>query len=513
MPGTWTTFNAPDLAPGSSFAADTMLLLTDGSVLIHHSEGKQWLRLTPSPGGDYAAGSWSPPLNMLNSREYFASGILKDGSVFVIGGETSDAGADTPRGETFDPQSNTWAKLNKPSPDFDFVAGDVAGCVLADGRVLLGAVSTVPAQQVRTALWDPSTNKWTEAGTKFGTTTPTKQTNSNEETWTLLPDGSVLTVQTFPTSARPNAAEKYVPSLDAWVSASSTPQQLPITTVTDPTTGAAVGVYEIGPALLLPGGKVFAVGGSGHTALYAPPDDPAAPGSWVAGPDFPADTSPTKIWPLLTANDAPACLLPGGKVLCVAGSLYRYPNPVDFFSNPTNFFLYDPTTNTLSPTDPPPNPPGNGNDTWMARLLVLPTGQVLYSSQQNALALYTPDPADGAPDPSWKPTVTDCPGTWKAGQTYTIRGTQLNGLSQANSYGDDVQVATNYPLARLSNAAGRTVYCRTFNFSTLGVATGSAPHTFQVQVPPLSVTPAGAWTLQVIANGIASDPVAVQVVA
>ncbi len=125
---------------------------------------------------------------------------------------------------------------------------------------------------VTPAIWNPAGNSWVEAGTKFGTSPPTKLTNSNEETWTLLPDGSVLTVETFPTAAQPNDAQEYVLSLDAWVSVASTPQQLPLTTIKDLTTGATVEVYEIGPALLLPSGHVFAIGGGGHTAIYMMPD-------------------------------------------------------------------------------------------------------------------------------------------------------------------------------------------------------------------------------------------------
>jgi len=38
MPGTWTTFNAPNTSTGE-FNADLMILLTDGSVLVRDSLG------------------------------------------------------------------------------------------------------------------------------------------------------------------------------------------------------------------------------------------------------------------------------------------------------------------------------------------------------------------------------------------------------------------------------------------------------------------------------------------
>jgi len=56
--GTWTTFAVPDSSTGT-FTADIMLLLTDGSVLVHNgftsalANASQWLRLTPDNAGKY----------------------------------------------------------------------------------------------------------------------------------------------------------------------------------------------------------------------------------------------------------------------------------------------------------------------------------------------------------------------------------------------------------------------------------------------------------------------------
>jgi len=62
---------------------------------------------------------------------------------------------------------------------------------------------------------------------------------------------------------------------------------------------------------------------------------------------------------------------------------------------------------------------------------------------------YTPS---GGPDPAWAPHVTSCPHRIEAGHSYTLYGRQLNGLSQAVSYGDDATAATNYPLVRIRHA-------------------------------------------------------------
>ena len=152
---------------------------------------------------------------------------------------------------------------------------------------------------------------------------------------------------------------------------------------------------------------------------------------------------------------------------------------------------------------------GGAPETWECRFLLLPTGQVLLTTQSQEIYLFTPDAATNKPSASWKPTITSNPATLVPGHTYTIEGTQLNGLSQAVSYGDDAQMATNYPIAQLSNAAGEVVYLRTFNFSTLAVATEKQTVSVEVEVPG-SLT-AGAWTLKVIANGIASNGVDVEV--
>lgn len=117
--------------------------------------------------------------------------VLKDGRVFAIGGEYSDADAHgfTQLGEIFDPQTNIWVTMNKPS-SFDWIQGDVASCVLPDGRVLLGA-----PRSNRTAIWDPHYNDCIEAGLGFGARTNTSKIGvTDEETWCLLRDGSVLTV-------------------------------------------------------------------------------------------------------------------------------------------------------------------------------------------------------------------------------------------------------------------------------------------------------------------------------
>lgn len=308
-------------------------------------------------------------------------------------------------------------------------------------------------------------------------------------------------MEVSPTKGGANAAERYLPATDEWVKAGNTPHPLVVASI------KGTSVEEIGPAILLPDGKLFAIGATGNTAIFN-----LRTGTWTQGPSFPKDTSASPLQTLQTAIDAPAVLQPSGKVICVAGNTISETSngQVSYWSNPTTFYEFDPKTfNAANPGTLPQlavQPPigSNSGDTWEARFLLLPTGEVLYSAQSNAIYLYTPDPAD-TPDPSWKPVIATFPSTMAPGQVYTITGTQFNGLSQACSYGDDAQMSTNYPIVRLTSTTDRSVvYLRTFNFSIMGVATGSTVVSTNVEVPR-SIAP-GQWNMAVIANGIASDP-------
>jgi hypothetical protein len=171
---------------------------------------------------------------------------------------------------------------------------------------------------------------------------------------------------------------------------------------------------------------------------------------------------------------------------------------------PTYFFEFDAVSSTLTSV---PNPPTNGGPPYVGRMLLLPSGQVLFATGSNNVQVYTPD---SAPDPTWMPSITSCPTFLEANRTYTLHGRQLNGLSQAVSYGDDAQMATNYPLVSIrNNATGHVFFCRTHDHSTMGVNTGTVIHSTQFDVH--AGIELGASELTVIANGISSNPFAVSV--
>jgi hypothetical protein len=495
MAGKWSTFSAP---PGVS--ADTMILLTDGSVLVHNADfpgspgtgGKDWYRLTPDAQGAYDTGTWSQALNMATGRQFFATGVIKDGRVFAVGGEYSNLfGQDRcTLGEIFDPATSSWSALDKPSPDFDFITGDCPSCVLADGRVLFGG-----AFGPRTAIWDPARSSWAEAGLLPGGG-QSKKGSSDEESWALMPDGTVVSISV----EHPGTGQKYVPAIDRWVDTGPL-QNLVVSSI------SGTPVEEIGAEVLLPDGRLLAIGGNGRTALYTPGADPTGPGTWANGQSFPADSGPLAPVGLMTVIDAPATLLPNGKVLCVAGNTLQEGPPTSYWSNPTTFFLYDVSGSSLTPL--PSQPSTNNTDTWTGCLLLLPNGCVLYTTESNTIAMYTPDEAERTPQDAWRPTIVTAPTTLIRGGVHTLSGTQLGGLSQANGYGDDRQNASNYPLVRLSDGTGQVRYLPTFSFSTLGVATGVAVVTVDFRVPG-DLAP-GVYSLVVIANAIASSPLSVSV--
>ena len=111
---------------------------------------------------------------------------------------------------------------------------------------------------------------------------------------------------------------------------------------------------------------------------------------------------------------------------------------------------------------------------------------------------------------AWAPKITMFPADVDAGGIYQIFGKQFNGLSQANAFGDEFGVATNFPLVRITNnKTGNVQYAHTYNFSSMGVATGSTRVSTWFDVPTKIET--GDSTLVVVANGIPSMPVNITV--
>jgi len=445
-----------------SFSAGTVLLLTDGTVMVHHEDPNDgysdWYRLTPDISGSYVNGTWSQLASLSSDYGplFFASAVLADGKVIVEGGEQNFSQyVWTTLGAIYDPVANTWTNVNPPSGWSTI--GDASGVVLFNKTFMLA--NCCDRQQ---ALFDEATLTWTATGSgKFD--------SDDEEGWTLLPTGDVLTVDAYTDVNDPNGtnSELYTPSSGSWASAGSTIVQL----------WDSHGSYEVGPAMLRPDGTVFATGangaGAGHTSIYS-----MSTQTWTPGPDFPNG---------LDIADGPAALLPDGNVLVSASA--------GIFQLNTYFFEWNGTELISVPRTP--NSPNNSS--WYGRMLVLPTGQVLYTDGSNDVEIYTPA---GNPYPGLAPSALLSTAVLSRGSSFVLFGFKFNGASQANSYGDDAQEATNYPIVRITNvASGHVFYCRTHDHSTMAVGYSGPTYT-HLDIPSNMET--GQSHLEVVVNGIAS---------
>ncbi len=458
---TWTPLtNQP------TFTASTALLLTDGTVMVQAlsaqgSGSRAWWRLTPDITGSYVNGTWTQLASAPSGYGplYYASAVLPNGDVVVNGGEynLTNAQVETNLGAIYSPTANKWEKLAAPTgwPNI----GDAASVVLPNGSYMIGNCCT-NAQ----AILDFTTKTWTITGTG-------KADVNSEEGWTLLPDGTVLTVDV---SDVPNT-ERYNPATGSWSTAGKTPVGLE-------------GYSEIGPALLRPDGTVFATGADGNTAIYTPGPG-GANGTWTQGPTFPAVNGAQ-----LDIADGPGALLPNGNVLVVASP--------GAYKTPSYFYVFDGTNlNAIAGT---PNAPHNSS--FYYRMLILPTGQVLVTDGSSDVEIFT---GTGSPNPSWAPVISQVPVKLVPAKTYKLSGVGLNGLSQGVAYGDDAQAATNYPIVRITvTATGHVFYCRTANHSSMAVA---SPATVSTQFTVPSGIETGGAELVVVANGIPSAPVAVTI--
>jgi hypothetical protein len=573
---------------GTGNGIGTMLLLTDGSVLVdggNNNQNPNWYRLIPDTSGttvNYAGGSWHTLTNSFLGRLYFGSVVMQDGKVMVLGGEFDTTANpqpnDSPAGEIFTPPTTSggmgsWQKITSfPSTKF----GDGSLELMNDGTVLAGGGDGAgglterynPTLDPLTNLGLPATsNPWSVDATQGGS-------NTNAETgWTKLPDGSILTYQLFGFSgpaASPQTGTRFVigstsPIASAVGTAttpititttnllpaslttnstvtiagvqgfagangvfqvtvtggntftlngstgavgSSTPntgtwaqdQWLPAGNVPVPlgANGGAGIVQEMGPSFLLPDGRVFEIGASGNTALYSPPALAGnATGTWVPGPVIPNGDG---------ATDAPGAMMKNGDVLFAASPyLINGAGSPPPFQTPTRLYEYNPTTNTITQV-PISDGTLSGESCFVTRMLDLPNGQVLFTDSSDQAYVYSPNVApNGTPTPldAWRPVIKGIRANGDG--SFTLSGTQLTGISEGATYGDDAQMASNYPIVELTDSGGHPFFATTTNWSSAGVQTGSTLETVQFTVPAghsLSDFP----TVTVIANGIPSNP-------
>ncbi|MFK4652846.1 hypothetical protein ABIF97_002780 [Bradyrhizobium japonicum] len=491
LEGTWS--NLTNVPPGGPYNFGNPLVLTDGTVIIHRTDTPDWYKLTPNASGSYIDGTWTKIASMQAGYgpKFFASAVLPDGRVIAEGGEYNMGGsADWGlKGSIYDPMAGplgTWTPVQPPAGWGTI--GDAQSTVLANGKFMMASCCDTPS---RAAIFNPANLTWTATGTN-------KADRYDEESWSLLPDGTVLTIDAYTTQIGGVSCglgtERYDPSKGQWSPAGNVPKQLSDCNNAN-TEGGSSPSFEIGPQVLMYNGKVIAFGGTtanvAHTALYD-----TAKNTWSGGPDLPTTCKLTAGDGTVTPNmpctmaDAPATLLPNGKVLLVASA--------GKFHNPANFFEYDPATNAFASV--PGTSDANDITSFYVNFVTLPTGQILaVETYTSTIQIFTPT---GTYQSAWQPVIEKAPPCVQPGQNYVVNGKQLNGLSQGANYGDDQQAATNYPLVRIvNNNTGHVFYARTSGHSTMTVMP-NAPGSTNFNVAANTET--GPGKLYVVANGIPS---------
>jgi hypothetical protein len=487
--GTW----AQVVNPNPRYYNGTMLLLTDGSVMVHSTYDYQsWTKLTPDSTGNYVNGTWTTLAKMSTPRKNFGSIVLTDGRVLVLGGEFtgssiySSKGNDSNTGEVYDPTTNKWKAIAK-FPETKFGAGPMA--LMNYGYVLAGSSTTAD-----TYIYYPDYDFWTTFGGGFGGfglngDLKLRSDVNGKENWLLLPSYSVLSYDiyasitgSFATPATPPTAQRFSLYTDDWTDSGTIP--LALTTIPNPPKPpqTTFQIPAIGPGTVLPNGKVIQIGGNQRTGIYTPSSSTGV-GTWVNGPSLPTG---------MGAGSAPGAMLPDGHFLFLADS-------------PPSLFDYDYVSNKL--TNVTSKFPGYlYYPASYSRMLILPNGGMLFSANYGYYDLWQYTPTNLPSQTAWKPTISGS-ATKVSSSQYQLSGYNLTGISEGATYGGaNARMSSNYPLVRLTKA-GVVKYARTSGWSPgISSPTSSSYSSVYFDIPP--GFKAGTYKLEVVTNGIASAPIA-----
>jgi hypothetical protein len=455
--------------PGHNLGA--MLQLRDGRILVHEEQSgnsRNWWILTPDSTGSYLHGTWSSGGQLPSGYApwFFGSQVLLDGQhVVVEGGEYNNGNSVwTTLGAMYDVPSNTWVSNSPPSGWANI--GDAQSVILADGRYVQASCCG-PAKG---SAFFTGPNTWSANGNILGF-------SNDEGGYTLLPNSKVIMVDAWNNTACGSnmQSEIFDPTTNTWSCGSTTPTQM------WDNSG-----HELGPAIVMYNGKMLQVGAVPATAVY----DPAS-NTWAAGPTPSGG---------LDAADGPAALEPNGKVLLML-------SPGEFQAG-CQMVEYNPSNNTLANTANPQNCPSDSS--FEGHLMILPTGQIMFTDFSGRVELYTPAPPPTAANHGPIQVSQGPVQSFTAdGTNNLVNGLHLNGYTENNGYGDDYQGATNYPLVRLTSVStGQVYWATTHDDSSHSIDPNAGAMTTLFDLP--AGMPRGGnifYQVVVIANGIASNTV------
>ncbi len=611
-------------APSGPNGIQIMIQSTDGSILVQAYDGQTWMKLTPDERGSYIHGTWTTLASEPVARLYFASQIMPDGRLFVVGGEYSGPGllpnwSNT--GEIYDPLTNKWTPISEypdqpGCPYLNYFSGNTAngsaritgiypyttgftvgegvfgagipngativsvnsasqitlsaaatqtisanaiglsayyeltGCLGDDPSILLSSTKILQGDLVNgnTYIYDAASNSWSPSGTKV------YPDSSDEEGWTRTSEGKIVNYDLFYSIATNGAyAEEYNPATGMWSSIS--PSAGTAKGTIPQLSGTNIG-YELGASLRLQDGRVLEVGATQHNATYNPTTN-----TWAAAPDtigtlngipspFGSDDGPAAILPNghvifaadagisgftssgnITVGSAKITGVPSTAILQVywpvngkgipAGSYIvsvdsdsqvTISNPATAtkskdviswggtYSNPAELFDFDPRTSTIvQVTSALPDNNLFYEGSYPTRMLILPTGQLLFSDSTSQLWVYT---SSGQANPLLRPLVTNV--SYVGDGQFRLAGFQLDGQSAGAAYGDDDQMDSNYPIIRMVNFNGDVFYARSFDWSKIAVGDGAGYETVNFTLNP-AIT-AGDYALIVSGAGLSSFP-------
>jgi len=334
-----------------------MILLTDGSIMVHTFDDIQtWVKLTPDAKGSYVNGTWVTLGKMITPRLYFASQVLQNGKLWVMGGEYTGPFADAnwgPQAEIYDPLKNSWSEAASDPPQTG------CGFVPITSNVTLTAGSATVDGIYSTYRILPG---WTVAGAGISANTTVVAVNS-----------PTSVTMSAPATATGPAVAQFV--------------------------GAATSCFGDDPSILVPGGKILVGDLLGpQTYLYSIADDAFT----AAGTKVYNDSSDEEGW----------AVLPNGQILnydlfqaIATGNGYAetYTPSTDLWTS------ISPADGTAKGTLPVLSDPQVGFE--LGPIIRLLDGRALVIGANQHTALYTPASNTWAPGPDMRGDLVGPGGT------------------------------------------------------------------------------------------------------